>query len=411
MPVADAGRKENTQTVRFEKRGPKSWDNFLSAPAVPLSAGGTTRLLVHAVADASSMQWIPKVRQFLEAQQRSGNDLTIPHGLDLALAQYMEWLCYGEQRSPSIGSLLFFGIICLMPEVKGKLPLAARSLKSWAKLAITVEGGPIPEEIVFLAAVELIREGHVYEGCWVLCQYDSYGREQDMEQLWGSDISWDNSTLALVFGESERGQSAKTGHNPGVVSRRAEVIDIFLALKKAAGDKKVFPIPQEKVRQRWHRIMRKWGLPFAGPLHAIRHSGPSEDLARGRSTLENVRRRGRWKSLDSVQRYTKSFALTRFRARVPAETAAQAARIAANLRASLLSALRDGNNTDSAVARLVHTSLMARRGSDNNADMETAAAARKATTRRTKIRKSKGGDETEDGDTDDDSDVIGWVTD
>ena len=72
-------------------------------------------------------------------------------------------------------------------------------MKPWAKLAVTVEGGPVPEEIVFLVAVELIKEGHIYEGYWALCQYDSYSREPDMEQLWGPDISGDGKTVALVF--------------------------------------------------------------------------------------------------------------------------------------------------------------------------------------------------------------------
>ena len=151
--------------VALEKRGPQAWNNFLSFPARSLYDGGTTRLLVHAVADASSLQWIPKVREFLETQRHAGADLSIPEGLDKVLAHYMEWLCHGEQRSPSHGSVLFFGIICLLPEVKGRLPLAARSLKSWARLAVTVEGGPVPEEIIFLVAVELIKEGYVYEGC------------------------------------------------------------------------------------------------------------------------------------------------------------------------------------------------------------------------------------------------------
>ena len=80
-------------------------------------------------------------------------DLAPPHNLDKALATYFEWLCYGEQRTPALGSLIFFGLICLMSEVKGRMPLAARTLKSLARLAITSEGGPEPEEIVFLIGV------------------------------------------------------------------------------------------------------------------------------------------------------------------------------------------------------------------------------------------------------------------
>ena len=67
-----------------------------------------------------------------------------------------------------MGSLLLFGIVCFLPEVKGRLPLAARSLQSWTRLAITVEGGPVPEEIVYLVAIEMIREGYIHHGCWVL---------------------------------------------------------------------------------------------------------------------------------------------------------------------------------------------------------------------------------------------------
>ena len=314
---------------------------------------------MHAVADATSKQWIPKVRDFIFIQKRAGIDLTPPHNLDKALATYMGWLCYGEQRGPAIGSLIFFGLICLMPEIKGKMPLAARSLKSWARLSVNSDGGGIPEEIVFMVGVSLIEQGHLHEGCWILVHYDSYAREQDMEQLWGADISWDGRSLAMVFGEAKRGESVKAGFNQGVVTRRAVIVDILLALKKHAGDHNVFPMYQERVRQKWHRSLRGIGLDFAGPLHALRHSGPSEDLARGRSTLENMRRRGRCKAMGNVQRYTKSFALTRFRAQVPQDIADKAADIEKDLRGALRSALRGQSY---ALAALLDHSLRQRMG-------------------------------------------------
>ncbi len=264
--------------TRCSKRGPRAWEHFLSAPLLPLRDGGTTRLLVHAIGDASVLQWIPKVKEFLASSKLSGTDLTLPNNMDMALAQYMDWQCYGEQLSPSSGTLLLFGLVCLLPEIKGRLPLAARSLKSWARLAVTSEGGPVPEEIIFLVTIDLIENGLVYEGCWALCQFDMHGREQEMEQLQGADIHWDGKSLDLELGQAVRGESVKTGHNQGVLLRRAEVIDIMLALREAAGQHKVFPITQEKLRQSWHRTMRKLGLSYAGPPHAIRHSGPSEDL-------------------------------------------------------------------------------------------------------------------------------------
>jgi hypothetical protein len=386
--------------TRFSKRGPLAWENFLSSPLLPLRDGGTTRLLVHAIGDASAMQWIPKVKEFLAAAKRSGTDLTLPDGLDIALAQYMDWQCYGEQRSPSAGTLLLFGLVCLLPEIKGKLPLAARSLKSWARLAITAEGGPVPEEIIFLATIDLIESGYVYEGCWVLCQYDVYGREQDMEQLQGADVHYDGKTMAIELGQAARGESVKTGHNQGVLLRRAEVIDIMMALRDAAGQKKIFPITQEKLRQCWHRTMRRLGLSFAGPPHAIRHSGPSEDLARQRCSLEEVRRRGRWKGMDSVQRYTKTFALTRFRAKVPEETRARAAVVEADLRRALLKALSSEANAGSAIARQCAYSLRQGRGVALPASKRVTAGSARAERKRRTIEGMES-----------DSESAGWATD
>ena len=352
---------------------------------------------------------MPKVRQFLEHMARRGKKLEMPYGLDKELAEYLYFLCYGLQKSPSIGALVFFGLLCLAPELKGRLPLAARSLKALGKLAVSCEGGPLPEEIIFLVAVEMVRAGYLYHGAWVLCQYDVYAREQDMEQLRSDDVAFDGKRLALVFGEAARGQSAKTGHNQGAVVRRGLVIDVFLAQKEVTVDGKIFPMKQDALRKIWHKTLHNWGLDFAGPPHSIRHSGPSEDLARGRSSIEQVRRRGRWKSMGSVQRYTKSFALTRFRAKVPPHTEARAAEISRDLRKALVSALQD--HRKSAFGRQLLQSLRAHRGQDNFADADPimAEAAKKKESRKKK-RNKKQHDDTDD-DADISSDSVGWATD
>lgn len=259
----------------------------------------------------------------------------------------------------------------------------------------------MPEEIVFMIGTALMEEGYIYEGCWILIQYDGYCREQDMEQLHGSDISWDGRSLAMVFGAAERGESVKTGFNQGVITRRGVITDIILALKQEAGDNKIFPMNQEKVRQKWHKTLRAHGLGFAGPLHALRHSGPSEDLARGRSTLENVRRRGRWKAMESVQRYTKSFALTRFRAKVPATTARKAEQVHKDLRAAIRAALQ---HQSAPLARTILDSLRKKRGKDLDVDMEEKIVKKKA-------KKKQATREEESDETGESSDMIGWASD
>ena len=184
--------------------------------------------------------------------------------------------------------------------------------------------------------------------------------------------------------------------------RRALVTDLLLGLKAAAGQQKIFPMAQDKVRKQWHRILGELGCGFAGPLHAVRHSGPSEDLARGRSSLEQVRRRGRWKSMDSVQRYTKSFALTRFRAKVPEETATEAERVHNDLRAAVLAALRPHRRSE--LGAHLWTALQKKLGRETVTDAVVTATKEKGG--RTKKPKM----EVEEAELTS-SDTIGWATD
>ena len=41
-------------------------------------------------------------------------------------------------------------------------------------------------------------------------------------------------------------------------------------------------------------------------LHKLRHTGPANDTLRGTKSLEQIRRRGRWATLKSVERYSKT---------------------------------------------------------------------------------------------------------
>ena len=76
-------------------------------------------------------------------------------------------------------------------------------------------------------------------------------------------------------------------------------------------------------------------------------------MARGRASLEQVRRRGRWKALSSVQRYSKTFALTQFRARMPQKVLEVGARATGDLAAEILRAISSRTNYSKAQKQLV----------------------------------------------------------
>ena len=122
--------------------------------------------------------------------------------------------------------------------------------------------------------------------------------------------------------------------------RRGAIANMVLGLLKLkAPHEKFFGINQASFRKEWHRACRTLGMPWAPPPHGLRHSGPSEDIARGRATLEQVRRRGRWRALSSVQRYSKTFAVTQFRARMPQKILDSGAAAGRDLRGAVQEAL------------------------------------------------------------------------
>ena len=84
-------------------------------------------------------------------------------------------------------------------------------------------------------------------------------------------------------------------------------------------DQKVFGVSQDRFRQLWHAALQRLGLSWIGPPHMLRHGGPSFDSYTNRRSLEDIRRRGRWSQIKSVQRYAKAHALTLHYSRLPAE--------------------------------------------------------------------------------------------
>ncbi|CAK0906328.1 unnamed protein product [Prorocentrum cordatum] len=266
------------------KRGPPAWGNYAT------------------------------VHQFLEFCIRRGWQLTSELEADRALADCMDIRCYGERKRATLRSVVLFGLLVSWPELRNRLPLALRSLKKWQKLAGTSEGGPLPEEAIYAIVIYMFEHGHYLEGVWTLTQYDVYGREQEV----------------------------KTGTNQGAVIRRGVVANLALGLRdfQTGKEERLFGTDQVRFRKLWHQACRALGMPWALPPHGIRHSGPSEDVARGRATLEQVGRRGRWEALSSVQRYSKTLALAQFRARMPQVALEAGSQAARDLQAEVLRAIR-----------------------------------------------------------------------
>ena len=105
-----------------------------------------------------------------------------------------------------------------------------------------------------------------------------------------------------------------------VLHARAEGILLRLKAESRRGEK-IFKTSPSKVRRAWNRAARDNKFD-PGPLHTLRHVGPSEDALGTPEegpyrSLPQIQVRGRWKLLQSVLRYAKIHPLLRARAETP----------------------------------------------------------------------------------------------
>jgi hypothetical protein len=156
-----------------------------------------------------------------------------------------------------------------------------------------------------------------------------------MESLHSDDIAYDGRTVSLTLGVASRGESVKTSIYRGVVIVRGAIADLVIALKHQTKGK-FFQFASATIIRAWHQACATLGIDHTGPMHVVRHTAPNEDIAKGRITMV----RGRWKTMDSVRRCSKTFALTKYRARVPEELIKKGTQIAADLRGCLIAALQ-----------------------------------------------------------------------
>ena len=240
------------------------------------------------------------------------------HQRDVCLADYLCDLCYAHNLPPSKGSLAFYSFTHIFPEHKGYLPEASRALQAWGKLDMGGEGGPLSASTIGAIALGMICFGCLLESLALLLSEDCYLREQDWSLLRKEDVASDGSRVSITMGVRARGEKIKTGSNQGVIIDSEVVASLLWAVccTLRSGDL-VFPFPPIHYRKLWWQVLDRLGLRFCGPPHNVRHSKPAADISKGTRTLEEVRRRGRWAALSSVQRYIKDFLLIQHESKVP----------------------------------------------------------------------------------------------
>lgn len=347
--LAEAGRPP------LQRRGAEAWNNFQTFGSQPEFSW----LALHAVDDETNKAYSKAVRSFLQYAKDGRLPFSTATDIDLALAKFYEKLCYNGESAMHFGQNSFHGFLHFFPWFRGLgFPVAKRSLKAWERMDQGEEGQPLAETTVWALCYLMAKQGYVEEAMVTLLSYDAMARESDWESLSSEDVAVHNDDMALTFGARSRGLRVKTGSDQGVSVDNA-ICRAWLRRKKhqRARHKTLITFRQNHFRNVWNSLKKDNKLEGIGKVHSLRHSRPSEEAKRGTMTLEQIRRRGRWSQMKSVQRYSKDFALTQHLAVVNDWVTRLGTQVKANPVKLLLHAIKTGRGSHTTEAALAVDAL------------------------------------------------------
>ena len=252
---------------------------------------------------------------------------------DKHLAAYMEFLFLkGDQ--PWVGRDALYGAAWahdLPIEGRSDFILAKRSLKGWEKRCPGDTGKPIPFDQLFLVSNHMFVNNGIVgleAACANFIAFDCYLRPPECLDLRtqhltrprpSSNLPWVVTTKPRDEGTPAKNQEFDCSTTIGG-PRRAFVNDIAAALHRNTKDGNLlFP---NLTLTLWEKLFRDAckSLHIVKPQftpRSLRHGGPSTDKLNGDLDDNEVLRRGRWRSLDSVRRYGKTGVLAKLLAAMP----------------------------------------------------------------------------------------------
>ena len=330
----------------LKNRGAQAWEvvSGLDTASVwmhhqhPELSNVVTRAEVHAVTDDTNKAYLKAVFRVMEIIERGVRTRRWPpprntRELDAVLAAIVDHLIFIDNENQGLGRNLHAAWLHVFPESQESLPSFSRSVLGWSRLQPPGEQQGLCIERWGAISRSMWENVHTRRdeesAVWYDLQKDTYCREQDMEGLRNTpqDIAVRHLPkgqvqVALFFGLSSRGESVKTSQqmpNQGVVVDEPWIASLLVQhLARVREGDKIFRVSREEVMERVAAAVARLNLdPLNKRLHVLRHTGPANDIATEKRTLEQARRRGRWLSLRSLERYTKVAHLVADLSRMP----------------------------------------------------------------------------------------------
>jgi hypothetical protein len=187
-------------------------------------APGRRYLISAAYASTTLTKYNDAVESFLVWTEALDYDPLSSSDYDDLITDYLHHL-YETNQGKGKAHATLFGILHHQPEFKGKLPLAAMTLRGWNKLQPGVSYPPLTWEITCLIANALSFRGHFRAAVATVLAFDCFLRISEFLGLRREDVADARDARIGVAGVDMtiRLRSTKTGPNQWVVVQDPQV--------------------------------------------------------------------------------------------------------------------------------------------------------------------------------------------
>ena len=286
--------------------------NYLQQ-AMDAADHGMTLLEKMAVTRRVEERYLAEVDLFLKYADDQKAKLTTDSQIDSCLAQYFLNLFFkGEPANR--GEQCLAAIMHKFPEFSRlgarRLPRAWRSMKGWRRLAPPRSRKPFPLPVWTAMAMQMAAQGHYQMATYLMVSLSGYLRPGEGYRLKRKSLVEPAPGIlkhwSLLLNPEEDLMKSKTGDVDESLTLDSPYIvglaPLFKTLAAGDGEQPLWDFTYLEYLKIFRLASAHLGLAHLVP-YQLRHSGASIDRASNTRTVEEVKKRGRWKTSRSLVRY------------------------------------------------------------------------------------------------------------
>lgn len=270
-----------------------------------MAARGKRFLVNAALKPATRRRYFGAIAEFLSWADGQGEEPADLTELDELGCDYIHHL-YDTNRGRSTAANLLFGLKFYLPAARRRLHRMTLALRGWERLHPSVSFPPLTWELCCAMAVRATKAGYPVHGLGMLVQFDCLLRLSELVALKREDVVFEGDSR---YPRDFKGcllclRSTKTGRDQSVTVEDPHVLALLRAHCDTLqpGDR-VFNFRADNYRRIFKRVAGSLGLSARYVPHSCRHGGATRLYQRDPLSIEAIKLRGRWKSVESAKRY------------------------------------------------------------------------------------------------------------